>query len=125
MRRRIVDILCGLSRRNLALACGREDAPTTGAGTAALLIFLVAVLLQTATASCQITVQTEDGKSTVLARSDIAALPHVKVTTSISGSSTTFEGVLLRAVLDKAGVGFGETLKGKRLAACLLVEAAD
>jgi hypothetical protein len=28
-------------------------------------------------------------------------------------------------VLEKAGVGFGETLKGKRMASCLLVEAAD
>jgi len=28
-------------------------------------------------------------------------------------------------VLEKAGVGFGETLKGKRLASCLLAEAAD
>src|SRR5208282_1041145 len=34
-------------------------------------------------------------------------------------------GVPLRAVLEKAGVGFGETLKGKRMASCLLVEAAD
>ena len=73
----------------------------------------------------QLTVQTEDGKSTVLARTDVEGLPHVKVTTTVSGSSTTFEGVLLRVMLEKAGVGFGETLKGKRLAICLLVEAAD
>jgi hypothetical protein len=36
-----------------------------------------------------------------------------------------FEGVALKAVLERGGVGFGETLKGKRLASCLLVEAAD
>jgi hypothetical protein len=104
--------------------CGREYASTTAAGTAALLALLV---LQAAGSAFgqQLTVQTEVGKSTVLVRADVEALQHVKVTTSVSGSSTTFEGVLLRTVLEKAGVGFGETLKGKRMASCLLVEAAD
>jgi hypothetical protein len=32
---------------------------------------------------------------------------------------------LLKRVLEKAGVPFGESMKGKRLASCLLVEAAD
>jgi hypothetical protein len=73
----------------------------------------------------QLTVQAEGGKQTVLARADIEALPHVKVTTAASGVSTTFEGVPLGAVLEKAGVGLGEALKGKRMASCLLVEAAD
>jgi hypothetical protein len=52
-------------------------------------------------------------------------LPHVKITTSASGTAGTFEGVALKAVLEKAGVGFGETVRGKRLASYLLVEAAD
>jgi hypothetical protein len=73
----------------------------------------------------QLTVQAEGGKPTVLTRADIEALPHVKMTSSTSGVSTTFEGVALRAVLEKAIVGYGETLKGKRMASCLLVEAAD
>ena len=58
-------------------------------------------------ASQQLTIQTETGKQTLLARADIEALPHVKVTTS-----TTFDGVPLKAVLERAGVGFGETLQG-------------
>jgi len=33
--------------------------------------------------------------------------------------------VTLRSVLEKGGVNFGESMKGKRLANCLLVEAAD
>jgi hypothetical protein len=49
----------------------------------------------------------------------------VKVTTGAPGATTTFEGVALKAILEKAGVGFSEPLKGKRLALCLLVEAAD
>jgi hypothetical protein len=76
-------------------------------------------------ASQQLTIQTETGKQTLLARADIEALPHVKVTPAASRVSTTFDGVPLKAVLEIARVGFGETLKGKRLASCLLVEAAD
>jgi len=93
---------------------------------ATLFVVALALTLQTTfAASQQLTVQIETGKQTVLARADIEALPRVKVTTAASGASTTFEGVALRAVLEKAGVGFGETLKGKRMASCLLVEAAD
>jgi hypothetical protein len=87
---------------------------------------LLALTLQAALAPCQqITVQSESGKQTVLARGEIEALPRLKVTTAASGVSTVFEGVSLRAALEKAGVGFGETLKGKRMASCLLVEAVD
>ena len=62
------------------------------------------VMLLAALAQCQqLTVQTEGGKPTVLARADIEALPHIKVTASVSGTSTTFEGVALEAVLEKGG----------------------
>jgi hypothetical protein len=59
-----------------------------------------------------------------LSRADLEALPRVKVTTGDAGSSTTFEGATLQSVLEKAGVAFGE-MRGKRLASCLIVEAAD
>jgi hypothetical protein len=42
-----------------------------------------------------------------------------------SGTPSVFEGIALEAVLEKSGVQFGETLRGKRLASCLLVEATD
>ena len=84
------------------------------------------LLLLVAVAQCQqLTVQIQDAKPVVLARTDLEALPHVKVATAASGTSATFEGVALEAVLEKAGVEFGQTLKGKRLASCLLVDAAD
>jgi hypothetical protein len=87
---------------------------------------LIALTMQAVLcASQQLTIQTEAGKQTLLARADIEALPHVKVTTGASGVSTTFDGVPLKAVLERGGVGFGEALKEKRLASCLLVEAAD
>jgi hypothetical protein len=86
----------------------------------------LALLLQVGPAFCQqLTVRIEDEKPTVLTRGDIEGLPHVKVKTAVHDASATFEGVSLTAVLEKAGVGFGETLKGKRMASCLLVEAAD
>ena len=61
----------------------------------------------------------------MLTRADLEALPHVKVTTMNSGTPSVFEGIALEAVLEKSGVQFGETLRGKRLASCLLVEATD
>ena len=89
-------------------------------------LFALALALQAALASSQqMTVQTESGKQVVLSRADIEALPRVKVTTGAPSASATFEGVALKAVLEKTGAGFGETMKGKRMTSYLLVEAAD
>jgi hypothetical protein len=73
----------------------------------------------------QLTIQNDDGKRTVLSRADLEALPHVKVQATAHDVSAAFEGVAVKAVLEKAGVAFGEGIRGKRLASCLLVEAAD
>ena len=87
---------------------------------------LLVLLLSAALAQCQqLTIQTEGGKQTVLARSDIESLPHVKVATHGAENSATFEGVALKTILEKGGVEFGHSMRGKRLASCLLVEAAD
>jgi len=89
-------------------------------------LFALALALPAALAfSQQLTVQAENGKQTVLSRADIETLPRVKVTTGAAAASAMFEGVPLKAFLEKAGVGFGETMKGKRMASYLLVEAAD
>src|ERR1700685_1471227 len=82
---------------------------------------LLALTLHTALASAQqLTVQDESGKKTVLAAAEIEALPRVKATTGASGGTATFEGVALRAVLERAGVALGETLRGKRMASGLV-----
>jgi hypothetical protein len=73
----------------------------------------------------QLTIQPESGKPTVLTRADIDGLPHVTVTTGSADERNSYEGVALKVVLEKAGIGFGESLRGKRMATCLLVEAAD
>jgi hypothetical protein len=91
-----------------------------------LLAPLLALMLDAVLVQCQqLVIQTETGKQTVLARADIEALPQTKVSAGASGASVTFEGVALRVLLERAGIEFGGSLRGKRLASCLLVEAAD
>jgi hypothetical protein len=87
---------------------------------------LFALVFASGALQCQqLTVQTDTGK-VVLSRADLEALPRVKVTASEhSSASVNFEGVTLKSILEKTGVTFGESMKGKRLASCLLVEAAD
>jgi len=87
---------------------------------------LVALVFGTVPVECQqLTIEPETGKQVVLEKADIESLTHMKVTTHASDTSATFEGVTLKDLLEKAGIEFGQSLKGKRLASCLLVEAAD
>ncbi|MGB8985159.1 MAG: molybdopterin-dependent oxidoreductase [Candidatus Sulfotelmatobacter sp.] len=86
---------------------------------------MIATMLATVSQAQQLTVQPEAGAQKVLTRADIETLPHIKVATAIHGTPATFEGVALQSVLEKAGVRFGESLRGARMASCLLVEAAD
>jgi hypothetical protein len=89
-------------------------------------VFLLALLSVSTLLQCQqLTVQTDSGKQ-VLSRADLEGLPRVKVRVSEHASgSVNFEGVTIKSVLENAGITFGESMKGKRLADCLLVEAAD
>jgi hypothetical protein len=84
---------------------------------------LVGITLNGALVECQqLTIQTDGGKQTVLTRAEIEALPRTNAATS---ASDTFAGVSLMALLEKTGFSLGGSLRGKRLASCLLVEAAD
>jgi hypothetical protein len=86
---------------------------------------ILALILYAAPARAQqLVVQNEAGKTSVLTRADIEALPHVKVTALLANAPATFDAVALSVILEKAGIGLGATLKGKRLASCLLVEGA-
>jgi len=87
---------------------------------AIVVLMLDGALLQ----SQQLTIQTETGKQIALTRTEIEALPRIKVTTQAPDSSS-YDGVALKTLLEKAGVEFGHSLRGKRMASCLLVEAAD
>jgi hypothetical protein len=56
---------------------------------------------------------------------DIGKLKRQTVKGNDRGKEAMFEGFALFEVLKLAGIEFGETLRGKRLASFLLVEAAD
>jgi len=87
---------------------------------------LFALVFSSAALQCQqLTIQTDSGKQVVLSRTDLEVLPHIKVTTSEHSSPVNFEGITLKSALERAGIVFGESIKGKRLSNCLLVEAAD
>jgi hypothetical protein len=90
---------------------------------------VVAVLLWAAFAAAgnaqEISVQNESGATIKLTSAEIAALPHEAITIEDHGKPVRFEGVPLRLVLERAHVTLGDSLRGKRLANCLLVEAAD
>ena len=88
---------------------------------------LFALVFTSVALQCQqLTVQIDSGKQVVLSLADLEALPHIRVTASEHSSAPVeFEGVTLKSVLEKAGIAFGESMKGKRLTNCLLVEAAD
>jgi hypothetical protein len=88
---------------------------------------LFALIFSSAALQCQqLTIQPDSGKQVVLSRADLEALPHIKATAAEHSSApVNFEGVTLKSVLERAGVAFGESMKGKRLTNCLLVEASD
>lgn len=90
---------------------------------------VLAMLLWTALAAAgnaqEITVQNESSATIKLTSAEIAVLPHQAIAVEDHGKSVRYEGVPLRLVLEKAHVTFGDSLRGKRLADCLLVEAAD
>jgi hypothetical protein len=88
-----------------------------------ILALLLALAVPTGLARAQqLTVLNESGKQTILTIADLQALPHVKVSSGAGGAA--YEGARLDLVLEKGGVDF-TGMRGKRMASCLLVEAAD
>jgi hypothetical protein len=73
----------------------------------------------------QIAVQKGSGAAVNVTAAEMASLPHQAISVKDHGKSARFEGVPLGLVLEKAGVPLGDSLRGKRLSDCLLVEAAD
>jgi DMSO/TMAO reductase YedYZ molybdopterin-dependent catalytic subunit len=56
---------------------------------------------------------------------DLAAMPHLKVTTQAHGATVTYGGVPLTEILQKAGAPVGSQLRGKVMASYVLVTARD
>jgi len=102
----------------LSHATCRKSGPT-------VLILLLWGAIAGAAAAQEIAVQNESGSPVKVTAAEIAALPHQEITLDDHGKVIKFGGVPLRVVLEKGGVTLGDTLRGKRLSSCLLVEAAD
>ncbi|MBI4887211.1 MAG: molybdopterin-dependent oxidoreductase [Acidobacteria bacterium] len=60
-----------------------------------------------------------------LLAADLARLPRRTVVTADGGRTIQFEGVRLADLLAQAGVTFGQTLRGPRLATYVLARAGD
>jgi len=91
----------------------------------ALLFFFLLIVLAAPGFAQQLTVQLASGKQSLLTRADFESLPHVKVTAGAGADVAAYEGVTVKSVLEKAGFPVAESLRGKGMALCLVVEAAD
>jgi hypothetical protein len=83
--------------------------------TSALLSRLVCLLLlaETSAFSQQITVQKDQSSQVVLSAADIAVLAHATVKVNGPEGTAIFSGVPVAKILEKAGITFGESLRGK------------
>src|SRR6516162_8059017 len=99
--------------------------PTSWKCLRAVLVLAAWGALVGAGSAQQIAVQKESGVPVKITAAEIAALPHQEVTLEDHGKTVRFGGVPLRLVLEKGGITLGDSLRGKRLSSCLLVEAAD
>jgi hypothetical protein len=104
---------------------GGIESETMNTPTPLFKVVCLLLLTVPAAPAQQLTIQKDSSSQTVLSAPDIAALPHITVKVTDHDGPATFSGVPLATILQKAGVIFGESLRGKRLASCLLVEAAD
>lgn len=91
----------------------------------AALAMLTCTLLAGVGWAQEIIVQNGASAPVKITAGEIAAMPHRRATVESHGKRVSYEGVPLASLLEKAGVRFGETLRGKRLATYLLAEAAD
>ena len=66
-----------------------------------------------------------DGQTAALTPADIAALPHVKLTVTIEGKTTIYDGVPLTQLLQRVGAPTGKALRGPALRDVVLVTGRD
>ena len=93
--------------------------------SARLLLGLITGALWAQTPNASFVVQVEGKPALTVTASDLAAMPRHTVTANQHGKQIQYEGVYIRDVLAKAGVPFGNELKGKRLSSYVLATAHD
>ena len=87
----------------------------------ALLVFSTSYAAETPA----VTIVLADGHTVDLASTVLAPLPRQKITGTSHGKTASYEGYDLRTVLSAVGVAPVDSLRGKQLAAYLIVTAAD
>jgi hypothetical protein len=65
------------------------------------------------------------GRHATLTTADLAAMPHVQVTTRAHGQTHVYDGVMLGDVLARVGAPRGEAIKGPELATVVRFTARD
>jgi hypothetical protein len=65
------------------------------------------------------------GQKATLTAADLAAMPHVQVTTKAHGQTHAYGGVILGDVLARVGAPRGEAIKGPELATVARFTASD
>jgi len=89
-------------------------------------ILLTSLLLAQAPPAAVLAVQGDIATPLSLTADDLAKMPRETVSLpNPDGSKTSYEGVTLFGILQKAGVPFGEKLRGKALATYILAKAQD
>ena len=86
----------------------------------AILLFSSVVL-----AGQSATVQINGPRSLTVSAADLAGMPRTTVKTTAADQEATYEGVSMRELLTRVGVPTGEALRGKELAAVVIVTGAD
>jgi len=90
-------------------------------------LFFAAVFAATTTLAAQppTSVRIVGPRTLVVSASDLAAMPRTTVTATAHERTANYEGVSLRELLTRVGVPFGEALRGRALAAAVVVTGAD
>lgn len=70
---------------------------------------------------------TVNGQTTTIAAAELAAMPHHDVTAYDAHEKRqhVYSGVPAQALLEKAGIAFGEALRGKRLRQVVVAQTRD
>ena len=92
----------------------------------ALMLLAAAVVSAQAPPSAALSVQGDIAAPLSLTADDLAKMPRETASVPApDGSKIVYEGVTLRALLQKAGAPFGKQLRGKVLSTYVLAKAAD
>jgi hypothetical protein len=90
-----------------------------------LILAAVGALAAAPAAAQSLSLSGSAGQKATLSAADLAAMPHVQVTTRAHGQTHVYSGVILGEVLARVGAPRGEAIKGPELATVVRFTAKD